>query len=68
MIRELIAREARSAFKVYVIVAAACALLLVLAACVSSRSPLGEMMALRAQGEVACVRNDVVVRGRKACT
>jgi hypothetical protein len=38
------------------------------AGCVSRRSsPLGEMMALTAKGEIACVRNDVVVRGRKAC-
>jgi hypothetical protein len=35
--------------------------------CTTSRSsPLGEMMALSAQGEIACVRHDVVMRG-KAC-
>jgi hypothetical protein len=39
------------------------------AGCVSHRrsSPLGEMMALTAKGEIACVRNDVVMRGRDAC-
>jgi hypothetical protein len=39
-----------------------------MAGCVSHRpSPLGEMMALTAKGEIACVRNDVVKRGRVAC-
>lgn len=37
--------------------------------CTSSRapSPLAEMMAASARGEVACVRNDVVMRGRESC-
>jgi hypothetical protein len=33
----------------------------------SSVGSIGEMMALTAQGEAACVRNDVVVRGREEC-
>jgi outer membrane lipoprotein SlyB len=42
---------------------------LMLAGCVSSRqsSPLGEMFAAHARGEVACVRNGVLVRGRENC-
>lgn len=44
------------------------ALAILLSGCVAHRpSPLGEMMAITAKGEVACVRNDVVMRGRKAC-
>jgi outer membrane lipoprotein SlyB len=42
---------------------------LMLAGCVSSRqpSPLGEMFAAHARGEIACVRNGVLVRGRENC-
>jgi outer membrane lipoprotein SlyB len=42
---------------------------LMLAGCVSSRqsSPLGEMFAANARGEIACVRNGVLVRGRVNC-
>jgi outer membrane lipoprotein SlyB len=42
---------------------------LMLSGCVSGRqsSPLGEMFAAHARGEVACVRNGVLVRGRENC-
>jgi outer membrane lipoprotein SlyB len=42
---------------------------LMLLGCVSSprQSPLGEMFAANARGEVACVRNGVLVRGRENC-
>jgi hypothetical protein len=33
----------------------------------TSFSPLQEMIALSAKGEVACVRNGVLVRGKKQC-
>jgi starvation-inducible outer membrane lipoprotein len=42
---------------------------LMLSGCVSSprQSPLGEMFAAHARGEIACVRNGVLVRGRENC-
>jgi starvation-inducible outer membrane lipoprotein len=42
---------------------------LMLSGCVSSPQPsqLGEMFAARARGEIACVRDGVLVRGREGC-
>jgi starvation-inducible outer membrane lipoprotein len=42
---------------------------LMLSGCVSSpsQSPLGEMFAAHSRGEIACVRNGVLVRGRENC-
>jgi hypothetical protein len=42
---------------------------LLMAGCVSSPkpSPLSEMFAAHARGEIACVRNGVLVRGRDNC-
>jgi hypothetical protein len=42
---------------------------LMLLGCVSGRqpSPLSEMFAAHARGEVACVRSGVLVRGRENC-
>lgn len=41
---------------------------LMLSGCVSRQpSPLSEMMALNAKGEVACVRMGVLVRGKEGC-
>jgi hypothetical protein len=42
-------------------------LVLVLSGCASTSSPVGEMMALSARGEAACVRNGVLVRGKERC-
>lgn len=49
--------------------AAYAAAFLVLSACTNTRapSPLGEMMAANARGEVACVRHGVLVSGREKC-
>jgi hypothetical protein len=40
-----------------------------LAGCVPTTqpSPLSEMFAANARGEIACVRNGVLVRGREGC-
>jgi hypothetical protein len=45
------------------------ALTLLLIGCVSSPqpSPLSEMFAANARGEIACVRNGVLVHGRAGC-